>query len=105
MRARNQLELLRREIRKTFSSVDLLVTPTMPISPVLIVDSANPDFRNTAPFDIFGLPAITVPCGFTGAGLPVGLQICGAPFAEATVLALARAYEQATEWHRRSPPV
>ena len=105
VRARNQLELLRREIRKTFSSVDLLVTPTMPISPVLIVDSANPDFRNTAPFDIFGLPAITVPCGFTGAGLPVGLQICGAPFAEATVLALARAYEQATEWHRRSPPV
>jgi aspartyl-tRNA(Asn)/glutamyl-tRNA(Gln) amidotransferase subunit A len=105
VRARNQLELLRREIRKTFLSVDLLVTPTMPVSPVLIADSSNADFRNTAPFDIFGLPAITVPCGFTGAGLPIGLQICGAPFAEVTVLALANAYQQATAWHRRSPPV
>ena len=105
VRARNQLELLRREIRRTFSGVDLLVTPTMPVSPVPIADSSNADFRNTAPFDIFGLPAITVPCGFTSDGLPIGLQICGAPFAEATVLALAHAYEQATEWHRRSPPV
>ncbi len=104
--ARNQLESLRREIRKVFSSVDLLITPTMPGSPVLIAQSSTLDavnFRNTAPFDIYGLPAITVPCGFTGAGLPIGLQICGAPFAESTVLALARAYEQATEWHDRHP--
>jgi aspartyl-tRNA(Asn)/glutamyl-tRNA(Gln) amidotransferase subunit A len=105
VRARNQLELLRREIRKAFSTVDLLVTPTMPASPILISESANAnaDFRNTAPFDIFGLPAISVPCGFTSAGLPIGLQICGAPFAESTVLALAHAYEQATEWHNRHP--
>jgi aspartyl-tRNA(Asn)/glutamyl-tRNA(Gln) amidotransferase subunit A len=104
--ARNQLESLRREIRKVFSNVDLLVTPTMPGSPVLIAQSSTLDavnFRNTAPFDIYGLPAITVPCGFTSAGLPIGLQICGAPFAESTVLALARAYEQATEWHDRHP--
>jgi aspartyl-tRNA(Asn)/glutamyl-tRNA(Gln) amidotransferase subunit A len=106
VRARNQLEALRREIRKAFSSVDLLITPTMPSSPVPIANSSTLDavnFRNTAPFDIFGLPAITVPCGFTSAGLPTGLQICGAPFAESTVLALAHAYEQATDWHNRHP--
>lgn len=61
--------------------------------------------RNTSPFDFFGLPAITVPCGFTSSGLPIGLQIAGAPFAESTVLALAYAYEQAPEWHKRRPNV
>ncbi|HYL36286.1 MAG TPA: amidase [Bryobacteraceae bacterium] len=98
--------LLRREIRKVFSSVDLLITPTIPAPPVTIADSATRNIgttRNTSPFDIYGLPAISVPCGFTSLGLPVGLQISGAPFAEATVLALAHAYEQATEWHTRRP--
>ncbi len=106
VRARNQLELLRREIKKAFTTVDLLITPTMPSSPVLIERSNSLDavnFRNTAPFDIYGLPAISVPCGFTSDGLPIGLQIAGAPFAESTVLTLARAYEQATEWHSRHP--
>jgi aspartyl-tRNA(Asn)/glutamyl-tRNA(Gln) amidotransferase subunit A len=106
VRARNQLELLRREIKKAFTTVDLLITPTMPGSPVLIAQSNTLDavnFRNTAAFDIYGLPAISVPCGFTSSGLPIGLQICGAPFAESTVLALAHAYEQATEWHDRHP--
>jgi aspartyl-tRNA(Asn)/glutamyl-tRNA(Gln) amidotransferase subunit A len=104
--ARRQLDLVRREIRKTFSTVDLLITPTMPRPPVLIAESAGLEAvptRNTAPFDIFGLPTISVPCGFTSAGLPIGLQISGAPFAELTVLALAHAYEQATEWHDRHP--
>jgi Asp-tRNA(Asn)/Glu-tRNA(Gln) amidotransferase A subunit family amidase len=54
-------------------------------------------------FDVYGLPAITVPCGFTSSGLPIGLQISAAPFAESTMLALARAYEQATEWHTKHP--
>jgi aspartyl-tRNA(Asn)/glutamyl-tRNA(Gln) amidotransferase subunit A len=51
---------------------------------------------------VSGLPAITVPCGFSTSGLPIGLQIVGAPFAESTVLALAHAYEQTTEWHRQA---
>jgi aspartyl-tRNA(Asn)/glutamyl-tRNA(Gln) amidotransferase subunit A len=59
--------------------------------------------RNTSPFDLLGLPAISVPCGFTTSGLPIGLQIVGAPFAESTVLAMAHAYEQATEWHGKRP--
>ena len=58
---------------------------------------------NTAAFDIFGLPTISIPCGFNSSGLPIGLQISGTHFAESTVLALAYAYEQATDWHKRRP--
>jgi aspartyl-tRNA(Asn)/glutamyl-tRNA(Gln) amidotransferase subunit A len=109
--SRRQLELLRREIQKTFAAVDLLITPTMALLPVEISGGVQPvggfryplGIRNTAPFDVLGVPAISIPCGFTGSGLPIGLQIVGAPFAESTVLALAHAYEQATEWHRRTP--
>lgn len=60
---------------------------------------------NTASFDIYGLPTITVPCGFSESGLPIGLQISGNHFAESTVLALAHAYERATSWHMRRPPL
>jgi aspartyl-tRNA(Asn)/glutamyl-tRNA(Gln) amidotransferase subunit A len=108
MQARRQLDLLRREVNKVFASVDLLITPTMPAPPVAIAQAADPtavSIRNTSPFDVLGLPAISVPCGFTTSGLPIGLQIVGAPFAESTVMALAHAYEDATEWHRRSPPL
>ncbi|GAC1514327.1 MAG: amidase [Gemmatimonadaceae bacterium] len=107
--ARRRCDLLRREIKQVFTVVDLLVTPTMssppsPIAPIAAgasLDTAR--IRNTSPFDVLGLPAISVPCGFTRSGLPIGLQIVGAPFAEPTVLALAHAYEQATEWHTRHP--
>lgn len=58
---------------------------------------------NTLPFNVFGIPTISVPCGFTRGGLPIGLQISGPPLGEAPVLALAHAYEQATEWHLREP--
>lgn len=108
--ARRRCDLLRREIRTVFTSVDLLVTPTMagppsaiePIAAGAALDTGR--IRNTSPFNVMGLPAISVPCGFTRAGLPIGLQIVGAPFAESTVLALAHAYEQATDWHTRRPP-
>jgi aspartyl-tRNA(Asn)/glutamyl-tRNA(Gln) amidotransferase subunit A len=101
----HKVYLLRREIKKVFSNVDLLITPTMPNPPLTIEASSqqSASTRNTSPFDVYGLPAISIPCGFTSAGLPVGLQISGAPFAESTVLALAHAYEQATEWHIRRP--
>ena len=106
VQARRQLDRLRREIKNTFSNVDLLITPTMPRPPVPIEEGATFEAvptRNTAPFDVFGLPTISVPCGFMSAGLPIGLQIIGAPFAESRVLALAHAYEQVTEWHNRHP--
>jgi aspartyl-tRNA(Asn)/glutamyl-tRNA(Gln) amidotransferase subunit A len=109
--ARRNCDLIRREIKNAFSTVDLLVTPTMagppsPIEPIAASAGLDPSrTRNTWPFDVTGLPAISVPCGFTAAGLPIGLQIAGAPFAEATVLALAHAYERATDWHTRLPKV
>jgi aspartyl-tRNA(Asn)/glutamyl-tRNA(Gln) amidotransferase subunit A len=106
VQARRQLDLLRREIKSLFGKVDLIITPTLPTPPVTIAHSMDPTAvsnRNTLPFDVMGLPTISVPCGFTSSGLPIGLQISGAPFAESTVLVLAHAYEQATEWHTRHP--
>jgi aspartyl-tRNA(Asn)/glutamyl-tRNA(Gln) amidotransferase subunit A len=106
VRARHDIDILRREIKKSFENVDLLITPTMPNPPGTIAENetrATGSTRNTSPFDIYGLPTISVPCGFTRSGLPIGLQISGAPFAETTVIALAHAYEQATDWHNRRP--
>jgi aspartyl-tRNA(Asn)/glutamyl-tRNA(Gln) amidotransferase subunit A len=106
VQARRQLDMIRRESTRIFSSVDLLVTPTLPSPPVLITQAASPSavsIRNTSPFDVLGLPTISVPCGFTNSGLPIGLQIVGAPFAELKVLALAHDYERETEWHKRNP--
>jgi aspartyl-tRNA(Asn)/glutamyl-tRNA(Gln) amidotransferase subunit A len=105
-RALRQTVLQRREIADVFSNVDLLVTPTMPRPAEVFAESKTFDsvgLQNTSPFNIFGLPAITVPCGFTSSGLPIGLQISGAPFAESTVLTLAHAYERVTEWHSLRP--
>jgi aspartyl-tRNA(Asn)/glutamyl-tRNA(Gln) amidotransferase subunit A len=104
--ALRQTNLLRREIKEMFSSIDLLITPTMPKPAETFADSKNFDrvgLQNTSPFDILGLPTISVPCGFTESGLPIGLQISGAPFAESSVLSLAHAYEHETEWHERRP--
>lgn len=107
------VQLARREIRKVFANVDLLITPSTVRPADLITEGGNanpaggrgPARNNHAPFDVFGLPAISIPCGFTASNLPIGLQIVGAPFTESTVLALAHAYEQATGWHRRRPPL
>lgn len=104
--ALRRTNVLRREITKLFSDVDLLITPTMPHPAETLAESKTFDavgLQNTSPFDVFGLPTISVPCGFTTSGLPIGLQISGAPFAESTVLSLAHAYERETEWHKRRP--
>jgi len=108
---RRELEKRRRNMRQVFAGVDLLVTPTMPIpAPAIAELKANPDalrpaelklLRNTRPFNVWGLPAISVPCGFTQGGLPIGLQIAGPHWREDRVLCLAHAYEQATAWHKR----
>jgi aspartyl-tRNA(Asn)/glutamyl-tRNA(Gln) amidotransferase subunit A len=105
VQARRQVEVLRREIRSVFSEVDLLITPTMKLPAPLLGSSAAPGGggNNNVAFDILGLPTISIPCGLSSAGLPIGLQISGAPFAEATVLALAQAFEQVTDWHTRRP--
>jgi aspartyl-tRNA(Asn)/glutamyl-tRNA(Gln) amidotransferase subunit A len=67
---------------------------------------SQPDLEeNTRPFSGYGLPVISLPCGFTKDGMPIGLQICGPRFSEVNVLALAYAYQQATDWHTRKPPL
>jgi Asp-tRNA(Asn)/Glu-tRNA(Gln) amidotransferase A subunit family amidase len=111
---RREQDESRRNIRAAFADVDVLVTPTMPMPAPAIADlRANPDalrpaelrlLRNTRPFNVWGLPAISVPCGFTQGGLPIGLQIAGAHWREDLVLRVAYAYERATAWHKRRCP-
>ena len=60
-------------------------------------------FRNTRPFNLLAFPTISIPCGFTDLGLPIGLQLSGAPWQELPLLKIAHAYEQATNWHTRHP--
>ena len=114
VRGRQALELLRRTIDDAFTDFDLVVLPTRRHTPRTVDASIkreesdkprNPEEENTQAFDAYGIPAISVPCGFTAAGLPVGLMIAGPRFSEGRVLALARAYEQATEWHKKQPPL
>lgn len=95
----------RREIRQLFSKIDLLVLPTMADPPFKVEEglTRNVSARNTSVFDAFGIPMISVPCGFTASGLPIGLQIGGPPWAEFAVLSLASAYERATDWHSHHP--
>ena len=110
---RRELEQARQEIRAIFEHVDALITPTVPVVAPTIAELQQDMeslrarelvlLRNTRPFNVWGLPAISVPCGFTQAGLPIGLQIAGPHWGEPRVLQLAYAYEQATGWHERQP--
>jgi aspartyl-tRNA(Asn)/glutamyl-tRNA(Gln) amidotransferase subunit A len=105
------LERVRRSVNNAFAEVDLLITPTTPVPPITIEEAWNmpPNpagevwLRNTRPFNAYGLPTISIPCGFTKAGLPIGLQIAGPRFGEGRVLAFAQAFELATDWHKRPP--
>jgi aspartyl-tRNA(Asn)/glutamyl-tRNA(Gln) amidotransferase subunit A len=108
----------RRELQIAFAratkDVDLFASPAYPLArrpfggypdvqgkPFTFDDA----LRYTVPFDLLGLPAISVPSGFSAEGSPVGLQLVGRAFDEAGVLRAAFAYEQATDWHRRHPPI
>jgi aspartyl-tRNA(Asn)/glutamyl-tRNA(Gln) amidotransferase subunit A len=104
---RDQAEL-RRRFERFFEDYHLLLTPATPIpAPPLegpdAVEQARRLTRFTAPFNLTGLPALALPCGFTGQGLPIGLQIVGAPWSEAGLLRAGHAFETATTWHQRVP--
>ena len=118
IRTRWALELLRRTIDDSFTDFDLVVLPSERILPPPLprppqnTSHAYPPVdptvtsaftSNSAPFNMYGIPAISVPCGFSKGGLPIGLMIAGPRFSEGKVLALAHAYERATEWHKRRP--
>jgi aspartyl-tRNA(Asn)/glutamyl-tRNA(Gln) amidotransferase subunit A len=98
-------------VNDVFAEVDLLITPTTPVPPITIDEASNMSpnpagevwLRNTRPFNAYELPTISIPTGFTMAGLPIGLQIAAPRFGEGRVLAFAHAFEQSTRWHKRMP--
>jgi aspartyl-tRNA(Asn)/glutamyl-tRNA(Gln) amidotransferase subunit A len=114
VRSQWRLALLRRTIDDAFRNVDLVVLPTRRRTPRTVDASIkreetdvprNPELENTGAFNVYGIPAISIPCGFTSKGLPVGLMIAGPRFSEGRVLALAHAFEQATDFHTKVPPI
>jgi aspartyl-tRNA(Asn)/glutamyl-tRNA(Gln) amidotransferase subunit A len=106
--------LLQRHFNEAFKRAEVIVSPTLPALPPLVGDVwvQSGDLREhvidaflrfNIPYDLTGFPAISVPCGFSSAGLPIGLQIAGRAFQEATILKVARAHEQSTDWHLARP--
>jgi aspartyl-tRNA(Asn)/glutamyl-tRNA(Gln) amidotransferase subunit A len=106
---RTQAEVKKR-FEQFFASYDFLITPTTPIAAPTIeghdaVEQAGRLTRFTAPFNLAGLPALSLPCGFTKLGLPIGVQIVSHAWGEAEVLNLGYAFEQATAWHMHFPEI
>jgi aspartyl-tRNA(Asn)/glutamyl-tRNA(Gln) amidotransferase subunit A len=115
IQAQRELLQQRRQILQIFERVDLILTPTTPmLAPTVEELQAEPDqlrnkemvmLRNTRPFNVYGLPCLSLNCGFSKSGLPIGLQIIGAPGAEGSLLALAHAYQKQTDWHKQKPVI
>src|SRR5579884_1808624 len=115
IQAHRDLMQQRRQVLHIFERVDLVVTPTTPEpAPTFAELEATPDqlrgkelimLRNTRPFNVFGLPSVSVCCGFSKSGLPIGLQISGAPGSDGIVLGLAHAYQKQSDWHKKKPAV
>lgn len=115
IRAKWEIETIRRKVDDAFTNFDLVVLPTQRILPPTLNEligkvndpkPANPRVTsNTQPFNVMGLPALSIPCGFSKSGLPIGLMIAGPHFSEGKIFALAKAYENATSWHKQLPPL
>jgi aspartyl-tRNA(Asn)/glutamyl-tRNA(Gln) amidotransferase subunit A len=116
LKAQRARQLIRNEVDARLAGLDVLVAPTTPIvaTPVgqseVEVEGARYEVRPslirfTRVFNLSGHPVCAVPCGFTATGLPIGMQMVGRPFDEATVLRVADAYQRVTDWHTRRPPV
>ena len=109
LQAQRVRTLARREFAEVLKDVDLLVTPTM-TQPAATFEGYDPasTVRGrsfTAPFNVTGLPAISVPCGFTEDGLPIGMQLAGKPFDEPSVIQAAYTYQQHAHWCDTRPPI
>jgi len=110
LKAQKVRTLIRHEFDQAFEKYDALVTPTSPTVPFKLGEKVDDPMQMylsdvcTLPINIAGIPAISIPAGFAN-GLPIGMQIMGKPFGEETVLRVAFAYEQATDWHKRKPPI
>ena len=112
VRALQRMQVARRQIAAVFNAVDVLVTPTAPGLPEPIsgaqlaeANGAEASTRNTAPFNLYGIPTVSLPCGFSASGLPIGLQLSSARLNETALFDLGAAFQQATDWHLRRPPL
>ncbi|MFC1893184.1 amidase family protein, partial [Chloroflexota bacterium] len=110
LKAQKVRTLIRREFDQAFEKFDALVTPTSPTVPFKIGEKVDDPLQMylsdvcTLPINIAGLPGISIPAGFAD-GLPIGMQIIGKPFAAETILKIAYAFQQATDWHKRKPNI
>jgi Asp-tRNA(Asn)/Glu-tRNA(Gln) amidotransferase A subunit family amidase len=105
---------IKNAFKQAIRDIDVLVTPTQPTTALKTGQTTSRigsreesvfgvSARFCAPFNISGLPAISVPCGFSPQGMPIGLQVIGKPFDEETVLRIADAFERSTQWHLKYP--
>ncbi len=110
VKAQKVRTIIRQEFDQAFDKFDALITPTSPTVPFKIGEKIDDPLQMylsdvcTLPINIAGLPAISIPAGFAD-GLPIGMQIIGKPFSEETILKIAYAYQQATDWHKRRPSI
>jgi len=116
IKAQRVRSVIREEFLKAFEVVDVLITPGLPVvAPEMVEDSVTISGKRETvrsaltrlmrPYNLTGIPAIVMPCGFSQSGLPAALQIAGRPFEESTILALAQAYEKHTPWHEKRPSI
>jgi aspartyl-tRNA(Asn)/glutamyl-tRNA(Gln) amidotransferase subunit A len=111
LKAQQVRTLIRRDFEQVFARCDAVVTPVAPTTAFRRGEKVDDPLTMylsdifTISVNLAGLPGLALPCGFDAAGLPIGLQVIGRPFEEATVLRVGHAYEQATAWHRRQVPL
>ena len=112
------VDLVRDQMMEAFQRFDILLSPIAHAPPVTIDEGTRPFSSDqdviqrqfgarsfTTPYSLAALPAVVLPCGFSSGGLPIGLQMGGKPFDEATILKAAFAFKSATDWHLRRAPV
>jgi aspartyl-tRNA(Asn)/glutamyl-tRNA(Gln) amidotransferase subunit A len=111
LKAQKVRTLIRRDFGSAFEKVDALISATSPVPAFKLGEKVDDPLAMylmdvlTLPCNLAGLPGLSLPCGFTHAGLPIGLQVLGKPFDEARVLRVARAFEREHDFSHRRPPV
>jgi aspartyl-tRNA(Asn)/glutamyl-tRNA(Gln) amidotransferase subunit A len=111
LKAQQVRALIKKDFDEVFQRVDAIITPTAPTTAFKIGEKTQDPLQMylsdiyTISVNLAGLPALSVPCGFDAHELPIGMQIIGKPFDEATILNLAYGYEQSTQWHTKKPPL
>jgi len=111
LKAQKVRTLIKQDFFAAFKKCDAILTPVMPTPPFKLGEKLEDPLTMylsdifTIPVNLAGLPGISVPCGFSKAGLPIGLQLIGKPLDEQTLIRIAFTYEQATDWHKKKPPL